>query len=74
MGVDYDSGPFAVTFPAGNTNVSFDVNVSTDHLVEDDENFFLTIDLSSLPTGVIISSPHQTNVTIVDDDGKFVQH
>ena len=71
-GVDYDSGPYTVTFPAGNASVSFNVNISIDHLVEDGEKFYLTIDPSSLPTGVIISSPHQTNVKIVDNDSKFV--
>jgi len=64
-GVDYDSGPYSVTFPAGNTNVSFDVRINNDKLVEYDEDFHLTIDSSSLPTGININSLHQTTAIIV---------
>ena len=71
-GVDYDTGPYSVTFPAGNTNVSFNINITIDNLVEDDEEFHLTIDPSSLPTGINISSPHQTTVNIVDNDSKLI--
>ena len=71
-GVDYDTGPYSVTFPAGNTNVSFDINISIDNLVEVDEEFHITIDPSSLPTGVNISSPYQTTVNIIDTKRKFL--
>ena len=70
-GVDYDSGPYSVSFSAGNTNVSFDINITIDNLVEDDEEFHLTIDPSSLPTGVNLSSPHLTTVNIIDTKRKF---
>ena len=68
-GVDYDTGPYSVTFPAGNTNVSFDINITIDNLVEDDEEFHITIDPSS--TSVIIGSPHQATITFVDTDRKL---
>jgi len=67
--VDYTSGPYTVTFPAGETSVTFDVPI-TDDILEGNENFMLTIDQSSLPTGVNRGDPSEATVTIVDDDGK----
>ena len=69
-GVDYASGPYIVTFHAGLTRVSFVVVVTNDNVLEGDEKFSLIIDPSSLPTGVTVSNPAQTTVTIYDDDGK----
>ena len=68
-GVDYNSGPYVVTFPAGVTHVSFDVPITNDIIMEGDENFNLIIESLSLLTGVSVSNPAQTTVTIVDDDG-----
>ena len=69
----YGSGSesFIVVFPAGVTNVSFDIPISDDNILEDNENFVLTIDPSSLPTNVTIGDPGQATVTIVDDDCKL---
>ena len=39
-------------------------------MFEDNENFTLTIDTSSLPTGVIRDNPAQATVTIVDNNGE----
>ena len=71
-GVDYYSGPYSVTFPAGVTRVSFNVPITNDNILESDEKFHLTIEIgsSSLPSGVTVGNPYQTTVTIVDDDGK----
>ena len=41
--------------------------------MEGDENFYLIIDPSSLPSGVSVSNPGQATVTIVDDDGKIIE-
>ena len=68
-GVDYDSGPYVVTFPAGVTHASFDVPITNDIMLEGDENFNLIIESLSLLTGVSVSNPAQITVTIVDDDG-----
>jgi len=38
--------------------------------LEDNENFMLTIDQSSLPTNVIHGNSGSATVTIVDNDGK----
>ena len=52
------------------TRVSFDITIFNDQMVEDDENFALTLDSSSLPTSIRIGDPSQATVTIRDDDSK----
>ena len=69
--MDYESGPYTVTFPAGATMVPFNVSIIDDIILEKDENFTLTIDPSSVPTFVNVGSPAQATVTIVDDDRKL---
>ena len=66
-GVDYDSGPFDITFPAGETLAVFNVPINDDNIVEENENFTLSINSSSLLYGVDLI---QTTVTIFDDDGE----
>ena len=41
-GVDYASGPYNVSFPPGDTSVSFDISITYDQ-IEDNENFTLSI-------------------------------
>ena len=53
------------------TNVPFDIQINDDSILEDNENFTLTIDPSSLPTGVTVGSP-QAIVIIMDNDGKEI--
>ena len=72
-GEDYGSGPYSVTIPAKATGVQFDVNIHDDNVLEMDENFTLTINISSLPDRVI-STNREATVTIVDDDGKYYRH
>jgi len=67
--VDYNSGPYPVTFPAGVTRVTFDIPITDDSILEGSENFLLTIDQSSLPS-VICDDPDEAIVTIVEDDSK----
>ena len=69
-GVDYTSGPYAVTFPAGVTMVAFDVPVTDDMIVEDNEDFNLIIVPGSLPADVTCGTPNRASVTIVDNDGQ----
>ena len=68
--MDYTSGPYTVTFPAGQTTATFYVPINDDNIYEINENFILTIDETSLPTGVTCSSPNEATVTILDDDRK----
>ena len=47
-GVDYNSGPYGVTFPAGVTSLSLNVKINKDSILEGNETFILTIANSSL--------------------------
>ena len=67
--MDYTSGPYTVTIPAGVTMVAFNVPINDDMILEGDENFMLTID-ETLPDGVTRGTPPEATVTIVDDDRK----
>ena len=68
--MDYTSGPYTVTFPAGQTTATFNVPITDDTILEGDENFMLIIDETSLPDDVTRGNPDEATVTIVDDDGK----
>ena len=68
--MDYDSGPYTVTFATGEKSVSLRISLNDDNIFEHNENFVLSINTSSLPTGVYIESLNETIVTIVDNDGK----
>ena len=66
--MDYTSGPYTVTFPAGITMITFDVPISHDLILEIDENFILIINGTSLATGITCNNPGQATVTIVDNE------
>ena len=68
--MDYTSGPYSVTFPAGVMSVPFNISINDDNIFEENENFTLTIN-SSLPTGVMVGNPGQATMTIVDNDCKL---
>ena len=66
--VDYSSGPYNVTIPAGQISVPFDVPINDDNVFEENEEFLLTIDQSSSLNGVIIGRRDKAVVTILDND------
>ena len=69
--VDYDPGPYLFTISAGMTSITFDATmVNNDNTLEDNENFYLTINSSSLPNDITAGNPFQVEVTIIDDDCK----
>ena len=70
--MDYTSGPYAVTFPAGVTMVAFNVPITDDMILEGDRSFMLTIDETLLPTGITRGTPGQAKVIIMDEDGKHL--
>lgn len=70
-GIDYDTGPYTVTFPIGATRSVLRIPLNNDNLVESAENFTLSINPSSLPFGVKVNNRNQSVVTIYDDDCKF---
>ena len=61
-GMDYDSGPYNVTFPAGVTRVSF--NVSLFPAAKDKVRFKLAIVKGLLPDYVTRGIPGITKVTV----------
>ena len=68
--MDYTSGPYTVTFPAGQTTATFNISINDDDEVEEDENFTLTINETSLPSDVTRGIFGEATVTIMNDDGK----
>jgi len=70
-GIDYDSGPFNLTIPAGETSYQFSIEIINDNVLESFEFFNLTINPLSLPAKVSVGNPNQTVVIIIDNDGKF---
>ena len=69
-GGDYISGPYNITIPAGHTNISFDISIIDNNVVENDKTFSLTIAPESLPYLVSRGNPGVAMVTIVNDDSK----
>ena len=69
-GVDYNSGPYTVTFPAGVTTASFNISITDDNISEDNEDIQIAINDSSLPSRVSVSNPGQSTITIVNNHSK----
>ena len=67
--VDYISGPYHVTFPVGSTNISFNVTIIVDNVLENNEVFVLRI--NSITNNNMLGSPVSTTVIIEDTTGKI---
>ena len=67
---DYGSGPYFIKLTAGKTHFPFKISILDDNRLEENENFFLTIDKSSLPCDITVGNQDQTTVTILEDDCK----
>ena len=65
-GVDYNSGPYNITFSAGMTTSSLAIMINDDNVFEDNEDFSLTID--SVSNNITIGDPREATVTIVDNE------
>ena len=70
--VDYDSELYNVTFAKGDTSVTFCINITDDNALEADETFSVVIDDTSLPDRVISRYPNAANVTILDNECKYL--
>ena len=66
-GVDYNSGPYNVIFPAGVTSVSLNIIINNDYVLEYNETFYLTIINGSLPYYFMLGEIYITEVTILSD-------
>ena len=64
--MDYTSGPYIVTIPAGQTTATFNISINDDMILEGNENFMLTIN-QTLPTNVTRGTPGEATVTIYED-------
>ena len=58
--------------PADVDEVSFSILITNDNKKEENETFHLVIDSSSLPDGVVVDTPSQAVITIVDVTRKFL--
>jgi len=70
-GVDYDSGPYTVTFPAGVTSVPFNVPIINDNIFEPNEEFYLTLTPKFLPDNVFLEGILEAKIVIKGNDGNL---
>ena len=75
-GVDYTAGPWTVTFAAGDTRASIDIQTTEDTDIEGPnlkrEGFDISLDRSRLPPDVRLSGPQVFTFLIEDDDMAIV--
>ena len=75
-GVDYAAGPWTVTFAAGETRASIDIQTTEDADIEGPglkwEGFDISLDRSRLPPDVRLSGPQVFTFLIEDDDMAIV--
>ena len=72
-GIDYNSGPYVITFPAGVTRVHLSIPINDDTLFEHDESFGLFIIPDILPDRVSPGYPNPATVIIEDDECKLLK-
>ena len=71
-GDDYSTGPYNVTFPAGKTAATFDLQLHDDNIFEKNETFQLIIDQHSFSSVERLSvNPFVITFIVYDDDGKY---
>lgn len=68
--MDYIPGPYHVTFPTGQNNISFDIQINDDGIPEPNKTFTLYIDQDSLPNRVLLNFYDQATVSIIDTQCK----
>ena len=69
---DYLHRVYTLTFPANVTLQAVDIPICDDSVLEENETFSLTIVSNSHPNNVTNGSPDQVNITIIDNDGKWL--
>jgi len=68
---DYTIGLYNVTFPANVTSRIIDIPICDDIVLEEDEEFDVSIISNSLPDNIINGNVDQSTVIIVDNDGEY---
>ena len=72
-GIDYNSGPFNVTFSAGSTFAFLDIAIIDDGVLENDsEMFFVTVHPITEGLLMQISPTAEIPVRIIDTTGKMI--
>ena len=69
---NYGSGSYMVVFDDSTTIFYLSIPIINDNIVEDDENFTLTIDELSLPSDINIGDETTVAITIANDDCKLI--
>ena len=70
-GRDYRREITTVTFEANVTRECFEIEILNDQLDEGTESFSAEIVSVSSDSEVVIGTPDQTTISIIDDDGKM---
>lgn len=65
---DYVFKSYNVSVPAGTTRISLNISIINDNILEENENFTLSVVPSS---HVTIGDPGKATVVILNDDGKL---
>ena len=73
-GDDYDTGPYAVSFSAGQQYATLMVSTVEDNITELSEYFKLVITSTDQPSVVEIGSPNTSFITIKDNDSGVYAH
>jgi len=68
---DYTIGLYNVTFPANVTSRVIDIPICDDIVLEEDEEFNVSIISNSSPDDVINGTIDQSTIIIVDNDGEY---
>ena len=69
IALDFNSNPISVTIMAGDTSGTATIPITDDSIVEGDESFDAILTTDS--RGVIIGTPGQAEVTIIDDGDSY---
>ena len=69
--MDYDSGPYNVTIPAGEINSTLNITIKDDDMSEGNETFMISITSSTYVTCV---DHCQATLTILDNDGNYCMY
>ena len=67
-GADYETGPYTVSFTAGELYATLIVSTIDDNTTELSEYFSATITSTDQPSAAEIGSPNMTFITIEDND------
>ena len=63
-----------MVFPINSTQMSYNIPVTFDNILEIDEVFNISIDSALLPLDVFTGNISQAVVVIVDDDRKYISY